>query len=823
MTETTKEDSPKQADIVDLIPERFKYDTTLIKEFLEMVFHAGGPDDANVLTWAVANQTPGFPIVVPDLLKKLARTARSMALYFGTSTTARDSDDNKLYNRKALFRSFHVLVLDDIGQKIPFDKIPDTFDPTYKIETSPGSYHYGYVLEEPIQDQEQATMLVQLAYDAGFSDKGGKMATKLVRLPDGVNNKPGKNQHFKVRLDDMDGPYWTPETILEELDVGVTWQDIVDDIDAVKRARAITTTGTSVWSPITAIAPSLDGIIDPALEWLYDKNMVVQETNEWITIICPWADLHTTGSNTAGYSPMGWGGPAYINRRNFKCFHEHCAGMHGQNFLDYIRNAGGPDLAPSEQAYDLVKKYVYDPSRDGVWNIMDDGDLAFITMKAFGTLHPKKTYLPPIGNGKPRIVAETSLYTNSPARVTVKSAVYDTSNPDRIVWNTKKTNRYLNLCQFPKWGDGEYEQEYVDFFCDYLDYLVPEKEAREFFLDWLAAKVQSMAFRGPAIIMIAPQQGTGRGILAKMITDMFGITNVTEQSFDKIVKESTFNPWMSNAIVVVNETHALEDGANAYKAAERLKERIDTSPTPMTVNQKWVGEYREMNYTSYLMFSNNPDAMMLAHDDRRFYVIDNNQFRADAKYFEKVAKWRGTIDDLGDPVWCQSVWRWLRQRDVDVGKLLKPAELTEAKTRMVDASKQAIDVAIEMVMDQWPSALIAQNQVSAILSNVSIGFHYENPQKASKALQKVFRHHVTALKVPEGNADRFQVNGQKGTTLWVVRANMTGKKKARFITERTSREEIDTERAKMPESPFTTITEKVREAMNSHDIETPYL
>ncbi len=825
MSKTTKEDPSKQADIIELIPERHTYDTKLLKEFLEMVFHAGGPDDANVLTWAVAKMSPGYPIGIPDLLKKMARTAKGMALYFGTSTTARDEEDNRLYNRKALFRSFHVLVLDDIGKKVPFDKIPDTFDPTYKIETSPGSYHYGYVLEEPILDEAQAAMLVQLAYDGGFSDSGGKMATKLVRLPAGINGKDSEDRNFKIRLEDMDGPFWTPETILEELDVGVTWQDVLDDVEAVKRARAITTTGTSVWSPITAMAPSLDGIIDPALEWLYEKGMVRQETNEWVTIKCPWADLHTSGDGTAGYSPMGWGSPAYINRRTFHCFHEHCQGMHASEFLDFIRNAGGPELAVKEYAYDLVKRYVYDPGRDGVWNIMDDDDLMFISMKAFATLHPKKTFLPLAkgSTGQAKAIAETALFTNSPARVVVKKAIYDTSNPDRILTNRAKTSNYLNMCQFPAWGDGDYDQEYVDFFADYLEYLIPDEDAREYFLDWLGAKVQDMAFRGTAIIMIAPQQGTGRGILAKMITDMFGITNVTEQTFEKVVKDSTFNPWMSNAIVVVNETHALADGASGYKAAERLKERIDTSPTPMTVNIKNVNEYREMNYTSYLMFSNNADAMMLAHDDRRFYIINNNPFRESAEYFVKVAAWRENVDDKGSPVWCQSVWRWLRQREVDVKQLLKPAELTQAKIDMVEASKQAIDVAVEAVMDNWPSALIAQNQVTQILGEVAIGFHYENPQRAAYAMRKVFSHHVTTLNTPKGKANRFKTNGINGVKLWVVRANITDDIKEQFITSYARRSKIDIEREKMPDSPFTEVVALVREAMASHDFQVTHL
>ena len=193
----SKENSAKQPITTDIIPDRFTYNTEQIEEFLKVVFHADRPDEGNILTWFAPSAAPRYPMDVPSLMKRLERGGTAAKLYFGTSTTITDPDENRLYNRKSLFCSFHVLVLDDIGTKVPFDKIPASFDPTYKIESSKGNWQYGYVLEEPLLVEEQATALVQLAYDAGLSDAGGKMATKLVRLPDGINGKVGNGQNFR--------------------------------------------------------------------------------------------------------------------------------------------------------------------------------------------------------------------------------------------------------------------------------------------------------------------------------------------------------------------------------------------------------------------------------------------------------------------------------------------------------------------------------------------------------------------------------------------------------------------------------------------------
>ena len=66
-----------------------------------------------------------------------------------------------------------MVVLADIGTKIPLAKIPKGFRPTYILDTSAANFQYGYVLEEPVRDLPAAAMLVQLMYESGLSDEGG--------------------------------------------------------------------------------------------------------------------------------------------------------------------------------------------------------------------------------------------------------------------------------------------------------------------------------------------------------------------------------------------------------------------------------------------------------------------------------------------------------------------------------------------------------------------------------------------------------------------------------------------------------------------------
>lgn len=130
------------------IAEKFDYNLQLLDDFLDLVFAKAGDDD-NILTWS-AKGAPGYPVSDETLLKNLERIPVGRSLYFGTSSCTPDPIEGRLYNRKALFNRFFVLVLDDIGTKVPVSKIPDKLKPTYIIESSPGNFQYGYVLKEPL-------------------------------------------------------------------------------------------------------------------------------------------------------------------------------------------------------------------------------------------------------------------------------------------------------------------------------------------------------------------------------------------------------------------------------------------------------------------------------------------------------------------------------------------------------------------------------------------------------------------------------------------------------------------------------------------------
>ena len=300
-------------------PREYNLDT--IGKFLDAVFHAGLEADENILTWKVPpTKNPAYPMSESELMDKLAVTKMASCLYFATAACKRE--DGKLYHRKKLFGSLRVVVLDDIGTKVPVDKIQADFPPSYIIESSAGNFQYGYILDEPVETLPAAEALIQLVYESGYSDEGGKTPVKLVRLPEGVNGKVGEKGPFVSNLTSLTDVTYSPQEIMDALQIHVKWEDVLEDADAVTKSRASKSLGSTPWASVSPKGQAMNGFIDPILEYMYDELLVAHDNGgEWIDIKCPWHEGHSTG-DTARYKPLGRGDN--VEQRAFHCHHGSC-------------------------------------------------------------------------------------------------------------------------------------------------------------------------------------------------------------------------------------------------------------------------------------------------------------------------------------------------------------------------------------------------------------------------------------------------------------------------------------------------------------------
>ena len=683
-----------------------------LRKFLDAVFHVELMPDEHIMTWAVMGK-PGYPTDSEHLLNHtLRRSKQPKALYYGTSTASPDPDDGKLYNRRALCKRTFVIVLDDIGTKIPLDKLSeDLQDPTYIIESSAGNFQYGYVLDEPITDVESATVLVQLLYEAGISDAGGAMANKLVRLPDGINGKAGARGEFRVRLETLDpANLWTPDELLTAAGVEVTWAEVQEQgRKSLQRRKATTVTR---WSDTVTLSPNLDGTLDPALEWLYEAGHVKQETGDWVTVRCPWEHEHTTGDAAAGYSPLGRGDTPFDAQRGFKCFHEHCKDRNAAEFLKWIQDQGGPELPVKDATTPLHLNWTYDPVEDLAYPINVPGTPCVgIKLTVLKRYYPARVAIQSQDGVK--MVSVVDLWVKAPNRV----AVYGQMPHPAVDAPLCRHNGSLMINTFTPPAYARDEATYdadVAKFTDFINYLIPDEKERTFLLDWLAAKVRDQAFRGPAILMVTPTQGTGRTTFGAMVSTLLGTRNTASLSYDQLTGSSTFNEWQLSTLCICNEVFEGRTGANTsnfYRGYERLKGLVDFQPVSVAINRKNRAMRDYMVFTSFLMFSNHADALPLTEADRRIYVIGNTRVPRDGVYFNALNAW------LEQGTWTGNVGHWLCAREVDVPALLAPPEMSETKRTMILDSRTDLDRVIDALLTVWKGPYISDRVVRTLLDH----------------------------------------------------------------------------------------------------------
>ena len=731
---------------------------TTLQEFLDYLVPGDLPAGVSVPLWrrtAGRSTSPGFPVSSPGVLKPVD------ALFFGTSTMHADTD-GAVRNRQSLFHDLRLIVLDDIGTKIPLDSLPAAMRDTasYIIESSPGNFQYGYVFDTPVTDLAAAKVLVQSVYRSGFTDSGGGLVNKAVRLPYGVNGKAGDGQDFQVKLHRCGDSEWTPQALLDAIGSDLVWTAVLEDaVEARKASRDIV---ASDWSPVRLTTGTGDGYVDPVLEWLSVTDRVISETDDWITIQCPWHEGHTQEGSHAGYSPIGRGDPAYADRRAFHCFHDHCSDQRIAEMLDWVVTEGGPEASVSDMAWQLLADWAFDTSNNAAQSLQNSRSIA---MQAFRTFHPTKVRVPDAEKpGKTKKVAEVDIWVNAPNRLTLHGKTYDPEQPRRIVSTPEGPK--LNTFKAPSWGarTAQYEKN-KKVFLEFLQYLIPDSGECMYFVDWLAAKAQNHAFRGAGVVMTTPAFGVGRGTLGRMILELFNPVNVANMSFDKLVGTNHFNEWQEKLFLLCDETRD-QGETSLYRAYERLKDLIDVHVKEVTVNPKYERTRAARCCTSFLLFSNHSDGVAIAEGDRRLYVITNAAVPAEPASFVQLNAW------LDGNAWQADVWHYLLSVSPDMGRLLAPAPTTQAKFDMVEQGKSAEQRVCEFLIDnlkvQYP--FMAGALIEPMLDQLAERLH-EAPKRMRAQMKRLLR---AATYCPPGEENRVRVHGKQvrvraftdGTEVW---------------------------------------------------------
>lgn len=570
-----------------------------------------------------------------------------------------------------------VMMLDDIGTKA---KEPP-LKPTWKIETSPGNYQWGFAFSvQPTKGEFVGAMLA--IAEAGYTDPGASNAVRNFRLPGSINHKPGMNG-FEAKLVEFNPKVeYTLDEICEAL--GVTPQPEQTD---VLRPIRMDDTGQ-----------------DDVLAWLSSQNLLLSKPNHegWAGVVCPNSAQHTDGNVEGRYMPLN---------RAFCCYHGHCTELDSNVFLEWVAANGGPKHAPGlredvlstamdaalskltptaefpneaariemetnrKEAARLERdewwdRFAYIQEDDAYFDMQDRRELSRSTFNALFRHIGCKS----IHNAKRKIEASVCFDENrqdkgSKALVGITYA----AGQDMIVNREghEYGNRWRNARPQPVPGD-------VSIWLRHVERLVPIEFEREHLLNALAHKVQYPGHKINHAILMGGNPGCGKDTLFAPF--FWAIGGATKTNCSLVKNEDITSQWGYSLECEVMEIAELrQTEAKDRRALEnQLKPIIAAPPELLPVNRKGLHPYMALNRVFVVAFSNERAAISIPSEDRRWFCLWADLPRLPES--DAVALWNWYQHRGG----FEAVAAYLHTRDVSAWNPTAPPPMTEAKAIMVE-------------------------------------------------------------------------------------------------------------------------------------------
>ncbi|QGF21057.1 putative DNA primase [Pectobacterium phage MA11] len=174
---------------------------------------------------------------------------------------------------------------------------------------------------------------------------------------------------------------------------------------------------------------------------------------------------------------------------------------------------------------------------------------------------------------------------------------------------------------------------------DFFFVQFPDDKERRYVLDWLAWVIANPGRRVDYALVIRGTQGSGKSIIASMLKCLLGHTNV--DVVNNKIFQGKFTGWTEGGLVKVLEEVSVP--RHKYDVINDLKDKITNPYIPC--ERKGVDSFEIRNTASYIAFTNDPAALPIDNEDRRWLIVESyftntdvlNAFkRQDPNFFRRM-------------------------------------------------------------------------------------------------------------------------------------------------------------------------------------------
>jgi hypothetical protein len=609
-----------------------------------------------------------------------AKTKPDWAIYGNTGSFILDRfADGKVSASAANCEYVLVMMLDDIGTK---SKEPP-LAPTWIMETSEGSYQWGYAFSEQ-PSKGDFTAAIKAIAKAGYTDPGATNAVRNFRLPGSINLKPGRGNFVSKLIQ------FKPE-------LEYTLADICTALDVVPDP-----TDTAQNNPIRLADTGKDSV----MTWLNEQGLVLSAPNGegWMGVVCPNNGEHTDGNIEGRYKPLD---------RSYCCLHGHCVDFSSQMFLDWVADNGGPEvdhglrdellaekmtmalskLTPSEmfttdadtiiaeverknlgriEKAEWYQRFAYIQDDESYFDMQDRREIGRQTFNALFRHIPCKSIR------TSRAIEASICFDENRQANGAQALVGVTYAAGESVIVTRDGDLFGN-----RWRDARPEIDLqkasmdISMWLDHCRDLVPEQAELDHIFDVMAFKVQHPEIKVNHAVLHAGDEGSGKDTFwAPFIWAVCGDHLKNRGIMDNNSVNSQWGYQLESEILIINELKE-PDAATRRQLANQLKPIIAAPPEMLPINRKGLHPYMMANRLFVLAFSNDPVPISLASQDRRWFCVWSTAPRMESRQAKKIWDWyrRGGF---------HAIARFLRDRDVSQFNPSAPPMWTEFKANLVE-------------------------------------------------------------------------------------------------------------------------------------------
>ena len=573
------------------------------------------------------------------------------------------------------------LVLDDVGTK---SKAPP-LEPTWKIETSPANFQWGYTFALDDQPKhEEFSAAIKAIAEAGFTDKGATNAVRNFRIPGSVNLKPDRNKFVSVLAE------FHPEREFSLPQIMGAFGVVAGPVESVYKPIKIEDDGT-----------------DNIFAWLAENSLVITRPNSegWAGVVCPNAHEHTDGNPQGRYNP---------SMRAYCCLHSHCLQLDSHIFLEWVEGQGGPSaapglrnellanvmaktyavIAPTDAYPDDVKRrqreieqrelgrvekeewfgrFAYIQADDAYFDMQDRREISRGTFNALYRHIVCKSARTGRHIEASVCFDELRQKKGAPALVGITYAAGETvlvSRGGDVYGNRWRDARPIGVA-----GD-------VTPWLNHCRHLVPDQVSLNHCFDVMAFKVQYPQHKINHAILHKGPQGIGKDTMYHpLIWAVCGENATNRGLLDSDTMNSQFNYALESEILILNELRE-PDAKDRRALANKLKPVIAAPPEYLSINRKNLRPYDMVNRCLVIAFSNDPVPITLDSQDRRWFALSSNVPRMTPEASQKIWKWF----DKGGVSACAA---WLAARDVSAFNPNAAPPVTEFKLTLIEQGMSA--------------------------------------------------------------------------------------------------------------------------------------